>query len=53
LYSTDEERREVHGFQISLNRKNPMKKVKKATRSNLQGVYSSKRQMSRLKRKKN
>jgi hypothetical protein len=32
--SADEERRTMHGFQTSLNRKNSMKMVKKAARSN-------------------
>jgi hypothetical protein len=42
----------MHKFQISLNRKNSMKIVKKAARSNQQGVYPSKRQISRLKGRK-
>jgi hypothetical protein len=33
----------MHGFQTSLNRKNSMKMVRKATRSNQKGIYSSKR----------
>jgi hypothetical protein len=52
FYSADEERKTMYGFQTSLNRKNSMKIVKKATRSNQQDVYSSKRQMPRLKGKK-
>jgi hypothetical protein len=43
FYSTDEERRTMHKSQISLNRENLMKIVKKAARSNQQGVYLSKR----------
>jgi hypothetical protein len=39
-------------FEFYSTGKNSMKMVKKATRSNQQGVYSSKRQMSRLVRKK-
>jgi hypothetical protein len=34
FYSADEGRRTMHGFQTSLNRKNSMKMMKKATRSN-------------------
>jgi hypothetical protein len=41
------------GFEFHSTGKNSMKIVKKAVRSNQQGVYSSKRQMSRLKEKKN
>jgi hypothetical protein len=40
-------------FKFHLTRKNLMKMVKDATRSSQQGVYSSKRQMSRLKEKTN
>ena len=42
----------MHKSQISLNRENLMKIVKKAARSNQQGVYPSKRQISRLKGRK-
>jgi hypothetical protein len=41
------------GFEFHSTGKNSMKIVKKVVRSNQQGVYSSKRQMSRLKEKKN
>jgi hypothetical protein len=44
--------RQCMGFEFHSTRKNSMRMAKKATRSNQQGIYPSKRQMSRLKRKK-
>jgi hypothetical protein len=42
LYSVDEERKAMHGFEFHSTGKNSMKMVKEATKSNQQGIYPSK-----------